>query len=206
MKIIQIKDGGVLKAAEETANVLKAGGIVLYPTDTVYGLAVDALNSEVVLKLQKLKGRDASKSISIIVRDMEMAKKYVGMNDRAVQLFNKFLPGPLTLVLPTINDDLSSLSNNGTIGIRVPKNDFTESLSKVFENPYTTTSANVSGQPTLPTVKEIIEQFGEFSDSIALVIDGGHWVGGFPSTVVKVEGENVEILREGVLPKQDLGV
>lgn len=206
MKIFEIKDAGVAKAAEEAAGVLRAGGIVLYPTDTVYGLAVDALNKEAVLKLQKLKGRDASKAISIVVRDREMAERYVRVSDKAVQLFDKFLPGPLTLVLPTINNELSSLSNNGTIGVRIPKNKFTQELSKVFENPYTTTSANLSGKPTLSTVEEIIKQLGEFSELIDVVIDDGVLGGNKPSTVVKISGENIEILREGALSKEDLEI
>ena len=206
MKIVRIADVGVEAAAEEAASLLVRGGIVLFPTDTLYGLAVDARDSDAVRRLIVRKGRDAGKAISVIRPDIKAIETYAEVSETARGLIQKHLPGPLTLVLPIQGNELQHLASDGTIGIRVPDDAFTRSLADVFYAPYTATSANISGQETLHDVSEILEQFGASAQSIDLVIDDGPRAGGQASSVVRIVGDKIEILRESALRASDLGL
>ncbi|CAN5770294.1 L-threonylcarbamoyladenylate synthase [soil metagenome] len=196
----------MLERAQEAAHELESGGIVLFPTDTLYGLAVDARNADAVARLIALKGRNAEKAISIILPDVSAISDYAEVSDAARKLIEKYLPGPLTLVLPIKGSELGHLAPDGTIGIRVPDDSFTRALARAFKAPYTATSANVSGQPSLHTVSEILEQFGTAAGQIDLVVDDGPRKSALPSTVVRLVGDEIEILREGALSAADLGL
>lgn len=195
MKILKINDDN---AVVEAAKVLHAGGVVMHPTETCYGFAVDVGNANALAKLYKLKGRDANKPVSILVKDLEMAKRYGEFSDKALSLAEKFWPGPLTILVPR-SLNLSENFNKGQefVGIRCPSHDFSRELVKVFGGPVTTTSANVSGEP--PLYEAELESFGELADEIDLVVDGGEIPFNKPSTIVKVVGDNVEVIRQGDL-------
>ncbi|MDB5264772.1 MAG: translation factor [Parcubacteria group bacterium] len=204
MKIVNLEDVGVEKAAKLAAKTLSKAGIVLYPTDTIYGLAVDALNTRALEKLRDLKGREKKKPISVIVPDVASIESYAILSEQAKHLASRYLPGPLTLVLPGIDKLPEELMLHGTLGIRVPNHPFTAALSKAFKRPYTATSANRSGLITGSTVREILEQFGSHIPHIDLVIDAGPLSGGIPSTVVSFTGERLNVLREGAISKEEL--
>jgi L-threonylcarbamoyladenylate synthase len=206
MNILRVGDTDVSVAAFEAAKVLSSGGVVLFPTDTLYGLAVDARNIEAVAKLVALKGRDAKKAISVILPSIKSISDYAEVSSIAKKLIANHLPGALTLVLPVKDTELRQLAPDGTLGIRVPNDPFTLALGRELNAPYTATSANVSGKTSLTTIAEILAQFGEAAQMIDLVIDAGPRTNTTPSTVVRVIGQNTEVIREGAIPTADLGL
>lgn len=196
-----LSETGVENAAKKAAQVLKNGGIVLFPTDTLYGLAVDVTNPKVLQRLRDLKGREKKKPISVIVSGVDSISAYAQMNDTAQRLAECFLPGALTLVLPATSKIPQEVTLNGSIGIRVPDDAFCLALARAFGKPYTATSANKSGCETPATVSEVIAQFGHAAREIALAIDDGDRKGKTPSTVVTTVDGVPYVLREGAIPR-----
>lgn len=188
------------ECAARAAAVLRAGGIVLYPTDTLYGLGADALSNDAVAKIYSIKSRDERKPIHCIVADLAMARQYGTFSERAAALAEKFLPGPLTIVVEKKDEiDTGVCRNIGTIGFRIPDNDFCIELARVFGKPYTTTSANFSGEASERSVEKILAQLGGAASHIDLVVDAGELPERAPSTVVGVSGPDVVVLREGAI-------
>ncbi len=187
--------------ALKAADILKKGGVILYPTDTVYGLGGDATLDAVVEKIYMIKGRDRGYSFLSLVADIETAKSYVEMGGPAVTLAEKFLPGPLALILKKKEGfDTGVALGINTIGIRIPNNEFCQQLASVFGKPIVTTSANKNGMPPESTVEKILEQLGEKAAHIDLVIDAGEATSALPSTIVDVSSGTAVILREGAVP------
>ena len=186
-------------------DVLNSGGILLYPTDTLYGLGVDALNVEALKKLKVLKGRDEGKPISIVVSDMEMAEVYAEVTPLARKLAEVFLPGKITLIL-NARDNLpvELTAGTGTIGIRIPNNILCLNIARELGRPYTATSANVSDMDSKSTVSGILAQFGAQAGMIDRVIDVGELLESLPSTVVDARGDTPHIIREGAISKEDI--
>lgn len=168
----------------------------MHPTETCYGLAVDVCNRQALGKLYKLKGRDVSKPLSILVSDLKMARKYGVFSDKALELACKYWPGPLSIAVPR-SGELPSFFNNGVefASMRCSSDKFSSKLVNMFGSPITTTSANVSGK--LPLYEVDDEVLADFGESVDLVVDGGEFVVKEPSTIVKVDGDKVEVLREG---------
>lgn len=198
MEILQINDRHAVAKATE---VLRAGGVILYPTDTLYGLGADALSDSAVAKVRELKGRDGAKPIHAIVRDVEMAAEYGEMSEIAFALMCAHMPGPLSLIL-TKKRGLENGIGKGmeTFCIRMPDNRFCQDLAREFGKPYTTTSANLSGMAPARTVSAILAQLGDAQSMIDLVIDAGELPERAPSTIVDVSSGTVEIVREGAIP------
>jgi L-threonylcarbamoyladenylate synthase len=193
-------------AAARAAQILAAGGVILYPTDTLYGLGADALSDSAVDKIYAIKGREPGKPIHCIVADKATAAEYGEVNEAAERLMEKFLPGPLTVILkkkPEISGGIAR--GMETIGIRIPDDPFCRALANGFRRPFTTTSANLAGAGPEGSVDAILAQLGERGDAIDLVIDGGTINGRRPSTVVDVSSGSLTILREGAIPAQDIG-
>jgi len=179
--------------------------ITLYPTDTIYGLGVDATDLEAVSRLVALKGRDEKKPISIAVTDIEMMEKYAEMTPLARKLARAFLPGKLTLVLTAKAGLAPALTGGtGTIGIRIPKHLLSARLIQDLGKPITATSANVSGKTPGKTPEEILAQFGEKASWITKVYDLGELPESAPSTVVDARGEKPVIVREGAIPNEEI--
>lgn len=193
------------QAVEKALATLKHGGVMLYPTDTVYGLGCDALDVEAIECINNIKSRDTQKPILVLVSDQTMAEKYGVWNDTAKKLANIFLPGPLTILVQKteVLPDLLT-AESPMIGIRVPDNAFCTELVRRLGNPITSTSANISGQQPATTVDEILETLGGNAHDIDLVIEETDRVitSPTPSTLVKVEGEDVTVLREGAISKK----
>ncbi len=198
----QTQESLIQKAVE----VLSQGEILLYPTDTVYGLGVDATDEDAIAALRDLKGRDEKKPILIMLPSVESIEDYAEMNEEAYRLAEAFLPGPLTLVLPAKKSVSYSVTFNRTVGIRIPNDPFCLALSAAFGKPITTTSANRSGMDPKDTVPEILSQFGFHAESISLAIDAGAKGKSQPSTIVSITDSGTTVLREGALSREVLGL
>ncbi len=199
------KGVAMLAAVAKAIMVLRAGGVILYPTDTLYGLGVDTFNEEALLKLYAIKGRSEEKPVHSIVADLEMAERYADVSAAARKLAERFLPGPLTLLLQK-KDSVPDFALRGSdlFGIRIPENEFCLALARAFDAPYTTTSANKSGLKPERNVDAILEQLGEAGNSIDLIIDAGELPERAPSSVVEARGEKAILVREGAISKEEL--
>ncbi|MBI4128361.1 MAG: threonylcarbamoyl-AMP synthase [Parcubacteria group bacterium] len=203
MRTLSIHDQTALM---EAITVLKNGGVIVYPTDTSYGLGADALNQDAIRKVFALKGRAAEKALSIAVADPTDIERYAEVNSLAKRIIARFLPGPLTIVLPKKEILPSILTGNAsTIGIRVPDHDFPRDLVRALDKPITATSANRSGMPTLFSASEIQKVFS-LSPAPDLLIDAGVLPQKSISTVVEIQDEEkIRVLRKGAISVDDLG-
>lgn len=181
MKVIAASAPGAAEAAQRT---LAAGGLVVIPTDTVYGLAAVLDQPASIARIFELKDRPRSKPLAVLVADMAQAASVAIFDDQARKLAEENWPGPLTIVLNSARH-LGQLGGDGeTVGVRIPAHHFCLSLLKMI-GPLAATSANLSGAPTPKKVEEIAELFGEGVD---LYIDGGE-ASAAPSQVVSMTGE-----------------
>jgi len=181
---------------------LRSDFLVLYPTDTLYGLGVDATDARMVERLKKLKGRGDTKPFTIAVDSLEMMEKYAEVTPLAENLAKSFLPGPLTLVLcakPGLRTS-GVVGEDGSVGIRIPNHPQALRLIRELGKPVTVTSANVSGMQTEKTPEKILAQFGEKSSWITHVINAGELPLSKASTLVDARGEEPIVLREGTIP------
>ena len=189
-------------ALDLACDFLRAGKIIAFATDTVYGLAVDASNFKAVEALYKIKNRDEKKPIAIFIKDLEMAKKIFFFDKTSTKLAEKFLPGSLTLVLETKSEACSKLAanlnqnNNKFLGFRIIDTDFIRNLLEKFDGILAVTSANKSAQKAAKSAEEV-EKYFKFS-SLDLLIDGGISKQETASTVVKITDGKVMILRKGL--------
>ena len=188
-----------IKAAGE---VLKQGGIVAFPTDTVYGLGAAFDDEKAVRKIFAAKGREEKKPLSILVADSAQVEllseiKSGEMAQKAERLMEKYWPGALTLILrkkPGIPDAVTA--GGETIGIRMPDMELTRELIRAAGKPLAAPSANTSGKRSSVSAREVLE---DLDGKIDMVIDGGTCPVGVASTVVDMTGETPVILREGVI-------
>ncbi len=196
--ILPITDSNSLAHA---LDVLSGGGLVAFPTDTVYGLGAMAFDANAVSKIYMAKGRGQEKAIPILISDLELIHRVSsGVSDYAVKLGKKFWPGPLTIVVPrhpTIPDVVSPLK---TVGVRIPNLNVTRELLRLT-GPLAVTSANMSGQTSPSTAKGVNAQL---TGRIPLILDGGVTPGGIPSTVVDCSGEQPEVVREGPISLEQI--
>jgi len=198
--IINQKDpNSILQAVK----ILNSGGVIAFATDTIYGIACDANNEKAVKKLYKLKKRDEEKAIAVFVKDLDMAKKIAIFDDLSLKIANKFLPGALTLILPKKdNNKISNLvnKNNQYIGIRIPNHEFSLKLLEKFSGILAVTSANIADQKPAENILQI-QQY--FLDDIDLIIDAGV-LENKSSTIVKVNNDKIQILREGLITQEEI--
>lgn len=181
--------------------------IILYPTETVYGLGVNALSESALEILFKRKSRELQKTVSWLVRNIDDVSRYAEVSPKALAIMEQFLPGPMTLVLP-VKDAVPdyAASHDRTVGFRISSDKSAATLIEEFMQehnaPLTCTSANVSGLATLTTPESIINQFKVCDKKFvgfSKVIDDGPR-SGLPSTVVKIVDDELLLLREGVIP------
>lgn len=190
------------KAIKEAAGIVRAGGLVVYPTETVYGIGACASNRIAVLKVFAAKKRPLDNPLSVAVHDMKQADEIAYVNSAARKLAEAFLPGPLTIVLKKkarLPEELTAGSDK--VGIRIPSNSAALRLIELA-GPITATSANISGQPSITTADEAREQL---DGRVDFVLDGGPSRIGVESTVVDVSEDGVfEILRDGAVARVDI--
>jgi L-threonylcarbamoyladenylate synthase len=187
--------------------VLRAGGVVAFPTDTAYGLAADATNPEAVKKLYAVKGRRFNKPVHVIFPSFEDLNKTVELTRDAKRIIQKFFPGAVTLVMP-LKDQSENWrilsAHSGFLGFRMPDHEIVRSLVKEFGKPITATSANVSGRANTYSVGAIRRQFKKSKLKPGYYVNGGKLKKVTPSTVVKMRGGKIELLREGPVPFSEI--
>jgi L-threonylcarbamoyladenylate synthase len=187
----------------EAMAVLKGGGLVAYPSDTVYGLGAAASDARAVERVFAVKGRGVEKALSLLLADAaDLPPLCAEVPFLARVLVQRYWPGPLTLVLrrsPAFES--AALSGGDTVAVRVPDHPFLRELIRALGEPITGTSANRSGEPACRTAQEVERELG---DEVDLIIDGGPSGEGLESTVVSLTGTLPVVLREGAIPRVDV--
>jgi L-threonylcarbamoyladenylate synthase len=188
---------------EKGAAVLINGGIIAYPTDTVYGLGASSDNVQAVKRIYKVKKRHMDMPLPLLLADVSWIERVTSsIPEIAYQLIDSFLPGALTLVMKkadTVPDIISS--GKSTVALRIPDHPVTIALINDLGKPLIGTSANVSGKPSALNVDEVKNQLG---DKIDYILDGGLCPGGKESSIIDVTGNIPVLLREGAVSKADI--
>lgn len=203
---MQILKTSTKDAVSSAVQALAKGDLVIYPTETCYGIAVDATNEIAVTKLLAYKG-DRHRQVAVAVADRHMAEQYVNINEIADNLYTHFLPGPITVISDSkhiVDRRLESAS--GTLGVRIPKHDFALALIKVYGKPITATSANTSGKKEPYSIEDWQKYTTVDKQAmVTLFLDGGKLANRPTSTVVDTTLNDPQILRQGeiTLPALD---
>ncbi|MBK9008794.1 MAG: threonylcarbamoyl-AMP synthase [Anaerolineae bacterium] len=182
-------------------DILKDGGLVAFPTDTVYGVGALVFDGKAIESIYTAKNRPIEKAIPVLIADADDMDK-VGMDipDIARRIAARFFPGPLTCIIPKQPTLPSAVSATATVGVRAPDHEVARSLLRAA-GPMAVTSANISGQPSPSTAEEV---FAQLNGRIPLIIDGGKTPGGVPSTVVDCASDEIKILREGPISLEEI--
>ena len=200
MEIISIEEAKKGQG-EKAVAVLKKGGLIIYPTDTCYGLGADATNPLAIEKLMAFKGEREGKPVAVAVSNLAMAEEYVFLSPAARALAKKYLPGPLTLVCQSKHKTDPRLeSGEGTLGIRVPNTPLVLTIIAALGKPITTTSANISGG-TSPYSRFSWEKETpqERQALVDLFLNAGNLPFSPPSTVIDVSSKEIKIVRQGAI-------
>lgn len=195
MKIKCDKEG-IIKASE----IIKSGGVVVYPTDTVYGIGCNPYNKEAIQRIYKIKSRERLKQLPILVYSKKIAEKIVEFDNYSEKIAQKIWPGPLTLILKLTDEKIkSSLNVTDKIAVRVPNHPCTLELLKKCKL-LIGTSANISGTGSFQNPKECYENLQEFD----VFLDGGIISSGGESTIIEFEDGKLKIHRQGVLTREEI--
>ena len=190
---------------ERAAEILRAGGLVAFPTETVYGLGANALDAEAVAKIFAAKRRPADNPLILHVSSISECEKYAELTPAAEVLMQQFWPGPLTIVLYSYElVPLIARANLDTVALRAPVDPVARELIRVCGFPIAAPSANRSGRPSPTTAEAVCEDFCEPGNMLDLIIDGGPTAIGLESTVVDATGDRVAILRPGGVTREML--
>jgi L-threonylcarbamoyladenylate synthase len=190
------------RADKVASTILAGGGLVVFPTDTVYGLGCDPFNPTALRKLFATKGRGA-KAVPVLCASLEQVMSLVSLNEAAVELAREHWPGALTIVAPLVRKVPEQLhQGTGALGVRIPGSDPCRRLIRACGGFLVGTSANLSGRPSSRSVEEAVGQLGP---SVDLYIDGGA-LSGSESTVVNATGDEIIILRKGSVGVSDKGL
>lgn len=202
MKILRLHKNNYVKL-KDVAKIINDGKVVVFPTETVYGIGVNGLEVDAIEKLYKIKGRDYNKPISLLVSSYEMIESVANIvSPMEKRIIENFFPGPITLVLDkkdVVPDILTAGTN--TVGIRMPDSEFCLRLIDYVGKPIATSSANISGRESGVDIENIYAQFGDMVD---LYVDNDEERSDISSTVVRVVGEELVILRSGMISKEDI--
>lgn len=181
---------------EQAAKLIKQGKIVVFPTETVYGIGTNGLNENAVKKIYEVKQRPLNKPITLLVSNMEMVNQIAkDITDIEYKIMEKFFPGPLTIILKK-KDIVPDIVTAGreTIGVRMPSGEIARKLVDITGVPIAAPSANISGEPSGTNLQEIKKHF---KNNVDLFIDGGESQLGIASTIVQVVDGKIQILRKG---------
>lgn len=203
MKYIDLSNDYSKDKLIPASNCIKKGGLVLFPTETVYGIGADGLNSEAVKKIFIAKGRKTDNPLILHVSSIEMINKVAkDISELEYKLINDFFPGPLTIILNKQNivPDITTASLD-TVAIRMPKNKVARDLIELSKVPIAAPSANISGRPSGTNVEDI---YSELNSSVDFIINGGNTEIGLESTVIRVIDNKIHLLRPGKITKTDL--
>ena len=179
---------------KRAALILKGGGLVAFPTETVYGLGANMLDKKAIERVYRIKNRPKNKPLTIHIADIDMVKEMVGkMPKNAERLVAKFWPGPLTLILKD--------KNGRKMGFRMPDNRIAFLLLKEAAVPVVAPSANISGRRPPTSAKEVLR---DLDGKMDMVLDGGRTKIGVESTVVDLSGRRFKVLREGAISEEEI--
>jgi L-threonylcarbamoyladenylate synthase len=185
---------------EKASQIVSQGGIVIFPTDTVYGIGCNPYNKESVEKIYKIKSRDIMKPLPVLTYSIETAEKIVEFNQLTKKIVKKFWPGPLTVILKVTDKKIKeSLNLENKIAIRVPDHKCTLELLKKC-NFLVGTSANISGDLPYTDPKECLENLENYD----IFVDGGIIASKGESTIIEIENEQIKIIREGSLTEDEI--
>lgn len=191
MTVLNYNDGDNLR---NIIDILRYGKLVVYPTDTIYGIAANIYNIRAIKKVFSAKNRSFDKAISVCFHDMEQLENHVDINNNIKGILDKLLPGPYTFLLNK-KDNISSLltAKTSIVGVRIPDNRISYELTREF--PITSTSANISNYPTSDNIIEIQRQLG---DNIDTYINCGNLKNNIPSTIIDLTNDKPIIIRKGI--------
>lgn len=205
MHILDTKKNTKEEIIKQTIQVLSDGGMIIYPTETCYGIAVDATNQQALNKLLQYKKFKKSVPISVAMSDIQMANKYVDINETAKNIYTNYLPGPITVI--SMDKGLlkpPTVSKQGTVGVRIPDFELTREIIKQYDKPITATSANVSYRNTPYDIPTLLKNLpAKSSDMIDLVIDAGVLPQNEKSTVLDTTMNSLQVLRKGMIQFED---
>ena len=176
----------------EAIDIMAEGGVILYPTDTVYGLGANIFNNDAVKRIYEIKRRDHSKPLSILVQDTDGLELVADLKKSSREIVNKWLPGPFTFILNKKRTVSPYVSASAKVGVRIPDYRIARMLAALF--PITTTSANLTNECTLSNPQDILKQIGS---DIDLVIDVGDLGKAKPSTVIDLSSSKPTLVRNG---------
>jgi len=192
MKILKVKDKNAISVAIE---ILNEGGIVVCPTDTVYGFLADATNKKAVENIYKIKERPLSKPLPVFVKNIQVAKKIAVISKDQEKILNKKWPGRFTFVLERYRDIKLYGVDSGTIALRIPKYNFLNNLLEKIDKPLVQTSVNASGEKPLIKIGEIIKQFKDNKINLGLIINAGNLPKKKPSRLIDLSNRGQKVLR-----------
>ncbi len=182
------------KKIEKAVEILKKGGIIVYPTDTIYGIGCDIFNKKAIEKIYQIKKRENKKPFSIICADFKQAGDYAVIQNYAYRLMKKALPGPYTFILKAKSEmPKTFLAKNKTVGVRIPNNHVCLQLTEKLGNPIISTSLNISNQSVLINPEQMNK---EMVNKIDLILDAGT-LPDEPSTIIDLTSQKPLILRQG---------
>ena len=188
------------KAIEKVNEIIKVGGIVVFPTDTVYGIGCDPYNKKSVEKIYEIKSRNIGKSVPILTYSIETARKICHIDEFTKKIVEKFWPGPLTIILKLTDENLKkSLNLKDKIAVRVPNHKCTLDLLKKCDF-LVGTSANISGHSPYTDPDECFKNLQGYD----IFVDGGTITSKAVSTIIEIKNEKIKIIREGYLTKEEI--
>lgn len=202
-KYIDLENEQKLEKLKEPAKVISDGGIVVFPTETVYGIGTNGLDENAVKRLYEVKQRPIEKPISLLVSNMEMVKQIAkDITEKEYKIMETFFPGPLTIILKK-KENVPDVITAGkeTVGVRIPSGEIARKLVEYANVPIAAPSANISGEPSGTNIQDIIKSFG---GQVDYFIDGGECKIGIASTIVQVIDGVPHILREGSITKEQI--
>jgi len=181
------------------AGVLSRGGLAIFPTDTLYGLAADPRNPAGIERIFRLKGRAAAQALPLVAASLEQVERTLGgVSGHTRRLAERFWPGPLTLIVEAGPEvAMAALGEEGTVAVRVPAHDVARGLAASLGFPVVSTSANRTGQSAPATAEDAIAALG---GEVDIVLDAGPVVGGAPSTIVDARRNEIRLVRAGAIP------
>lgn len=199
IKINSLKDSALIRAAK----IIQSGGLVAFPTETVYGLGGDGFNKEAAQKIYAAKGRPSDNPLILHINSQKMLTKIVTkVNPMAKKIMTAFCPGPVTVILPKANTVPMTVSGGlDTIAVRMPDNDIARELIRLADTPIAAPSANISGRPS-PTTAEAV--YHDLNSRVDMILDGGSCEFGVESTIVDCTEDVPVILRPGAITKEML--
>jgi L-threonylcarbamoyladenylate synthase len=198
MKILSLNKDADRKL-KEASKILKKGGLVIYPTDTLYGLACNALDEKAILNVYDVKKRPLTKPLPIAVSSLEMMRRYAVVTEKAEVLAKHFLPGALTIILNKKGLPSALTANTDKVAIRIPNSKVALKLIELAGMPITATSANISGRPPPISAEEAAKQLRD----VDVVLDGGRLSARIPSTIIDLTGAP-KIIREGRIKRGEI--